>query len=225
MFQGEGSKSADQPIAVLAATAEPAFAFDSNGRIVAWNPAAEKLLGYAAHKVLAKNCSDVLCGRDVSGHTYCNEFCSVRRAIARNESVHAFEMDIRTAAGKLVHVATSTLVVRCRRASQRIIIHLLRPTMRVDDAEHEVIRDRPTPVKAVPAAFDTRAAANGFPTMTARQIEVLRSLAKGHSSKAVANDLGISPLTVRTHTRNILRDCGVHSVLQAVLRAQSCGLI
>lgn len=55
--------------------------------------------------------------------------------------------------------------------------------------------------------------------LSAREMEVLRLLAAGHGLHSIASALSISPLTARTHIRNILNKLGVHSRLEAVVFA------
>ena len=62
----------------------------------------------------------------------------------------------------------------------------------------------------------TRAHANPLST---RVLEVLRMLAAGKSTPALAKALFISPKTVRTHIQNILRKLSLHSKLEAVVYA------
>jgi two-component system nitrate/nitrite response regulator NarL len=53
-------------------------------------------------------------------------------------------------------------------------------------------------------------------SLTPRETQVLGLLAAGQSTRQMAQDLGVSPVTVRTHVENILRKLGVHSRLEAV---------
>jgi PAS domain S-box-containing protein len=57
------------------------------------------------------------------------------------------------------------------------------------------------------------------PRLTPRQAEVLRHLQQGQSTKQIADELHLSPETVRNHVRNLLRALGVHSRLEAVAAA------
>ena len=68
-------------------------------------------------------------------------------------------------------------------------------------------------------------AAAESPHLTARQLDVLRYLAAGHSTEAIAAKLGISIDTVRNHIRAIMGRLGVHSRLEAVIRAHDLGLV
>jgi two-component system nitrate/nitrite response regulator NarL len=58
-----------------------------------------------------------------------------------------------------------------------------------------------------------------FDSLTEREWEVLRLLAKGKRNDDVAATLFISPQTVQTHVRNLLGKLGVHSKLEAVALA------
>lgn len=55
--------------------------------------------------------------------------------------------------------------------------------------------------------------------LTPRELAVLNELALGHDNLKVAERLGMSPNTVRTHVQNILGKLKVHSKLEAVTRA------
>lgn len=61
--------------------------------------------------------------------------------------------------------------------------------------------------------------------LTPREREVLRLMAGGHSSRAIAAELGISYTTVRTHIRSLGSKLAVHSKLEAIIRARELGLI
>ena len=61
---------------------------------------------------------------------------------------------------------------------------------------------------------------SAHPHLTPRQAEVLRLLAKGLSTKQIADELQLSTETVRNHVRHLLRALGVHSRLQAVAAAR-----
>jgi DNA-binding NarL/FixJ family response regulator len=58
-----------------------------------------------------------------------------------------------------------------------------------------------------------------FPTLTARELEVLRLLADGLGQKKIAQALFITPKTVATHIQRILTKLDVHSRAEAVAYA------
>jgi DNA-binding NarL/FixJ family response regulator len=57
------------------------------------------------------------------------------------------------------------------------------------------------------------------PVLTARELEVLKLVAKGMSNKDVAEQLYISENTVKNHVRNILEKLHLHSRMEAVMYA------
>ncbi len=61
--------------------------------------------------------------------------------------------------------------------------------------------------------------------LTHRELEILKLLAAGSSTAAIARDLSISPTTVRNHVQRIITKLHVHSRLAAVALAHSEGLI
>jgi DNA-binding NarL/FixJ family response regulator len=63
------------------------------------------------------------------------------------------------------------------------------------------------------------------PTLTGREIEVLRHVAEGMTSKQIGRVLFISENTVKNHIRNILDKLGLHSRNEAVLYAVRENLI
>lgn len=56
--------------------------------------------------------------------------------------------------------------------------------------------------------------------LTPRQVEVLRLLEQGRSTKQIAQELHLSTDTVKNHVRHLLRALGVHSRLEAVAAAR-----
>ena len=57
------------------------------------------------------------------------------------------------------------------------------------------------------------------PTLTSRELEVLKLVAKGMSNREIADDLYISENTVKNHVRNILEKLHLHSRMEAVIYA------
>jgi PAS domain S-box-containing protein len=60
-----------------------------------------------------------------------------------------------------------------------------------------------------------------LPHLTPRQVEVLRLLEQGRSTKQIAAELHLSTETVRNHIRRLFRALGVNSRLEAVAAARA----
>lgn len=63
------------------------------------------------------------------------------------------------------------------------------------------------------------------PALTARQLEVLKLLALGHSIKEIAFNLQLSPKTVETYRAQIMERLGIHDLASLVRYAIRNGLI
>lgn len=61
--------------------------------------------------------------------------------------------------------------------------------------------------------------------LTPREKEVLRLMAEGTSSREIADKLGITYTTVRTHIRSLGSKLGVHSKLEAIVKARELALV
>jgi DNA-binding NarL/FixJ family response regulator len=61
--------------------------------------------------------------------------------------------------------------------------------------------------------------------LTPREKEVLRLMAEGISSREIASRLGVGYTTVRTHIRSLGAKLGVHSKLEAIVKARELALI
>jgi len=63
-----------------------------------------------------------------------------------------------------------------------------------------------------------------FSDLTPRELEILGHIAEGQSNKAIARDLDISDGTVKLHVKSILRKLGMHSRVEAAVKAVEFGL-
>lgn len=55
--------------------------------------------------------------------------------------------------------------------------------------------------------------------LTPRELEILQRMTDGQTATRIAEELGMSPHTLRTHTQNVLTKLGVHSKLEAIVAA------
>lgn len=64
-----------------------------------------------------------------------------------------------------------------------------------------------------------------MPTLTARELEVLRFVAQGFSNPAIAEELFLSPATVKTHLLRAFEKLEVNDRTRAVTKAMELGLL
>jgi len=68
-------------------------------------------------------------------------------------------------------------------------------------------------------------AAHSRDELTARERSIIEFIAKGRSNKEIARELGITPETIKTHLKRIFQKLSAESRTQAVVRAQSLGML
>jgi PAS domain S-box-containing protein len=190
----------------FARAADGAFAIGPDGRIVLWNRAAEKMLGYTAREALGHPCCDLFVGYDDSGNRLCYQGCHVMTLVKMGDTVQSFDMRARTKAGHPIWLNLSTLSVPARPGRERLTVHLFRDVTATKELMG-LVRERLTAPPSVEPTGDA---------LTRRELEILRMIATGVSTKAAADKLHVSPATVRNHVQNILGKLGAHSRLEAV---------
>jgi PAS domain S-box-containing protein len=190
--------------AALARSGDGGFATGPDGRIVAWNRGAERILESPADEVIGKTCCEVFAGHDAAGNRLCYPGCHIRSLVRMAEPVCAYDLRTRTRSGRVVWINVSVLPLALDGAAV-MTVHLFRDIT----ATHEVLAG--TRNGATHEAVAS--------TLTRRESEILRLLGEGLGTAAAAGRLHVSRATVRNHIQNIFAKLGVHSRLEAVAHA------
>ena len=90
--------------------------------------------------------------------------------------------------------------------------------------------ESPVPRRMIPevlrrVADATPFSATGKVNLTSREMQVLRGVAKGHTTKRLARDLSLAAPSIETHLRNIFKKLGASNRGEAVSTALKIGLI
>lgn len=209
----------DRVLDVLSHTADGVFAVDRQQRIVFWNAAAERILGYRADEVVGRSCHEVMHGESRPGCRACDPHCPVRCAASRGQIVPSYNLLSRTRSGDTILLNVS-VIVSTEAASRVATIHLFR------DATHQLRYEAyveqllyaaarlPKPQTLRP--HDSVHASPSLACLSRREKEVLYLLVQGQTPRHIAERLCISYATVRNHLQAILGKLGVHSQREAV---------
>lgn len=212
---------------LLGQTADGAFVVDSNQQLVFWNKSAQKLIGLRADEVLGRHCYHVIAGRDETGCAICRRLCTVFVESGREELVPNFDVMIRTKEDEPRWLNVSIIAIPGQQDKARAVIHLFRDITAKKQVETFAL-DVANRIKNLQLQETTRKAdidpASTLKSLTARETQVLRQLARGEATESIAAALFITDATVRNHIQHILSKLGVHSRLEAVLFARQHGL-
>ncbi len=74
-------------------------------------------------------------------------------------------------------------------------------------------------------AVSREASGKGASALSARELEVLRMVAQGHSNQRIATEMNVSPSTVKNHLYSVYQKIGVTSRSQAVAQAVKLRLL
>ena len=193
----------------LGRAGDGAFVISADGRIVLWNRAAERILGYGPRDVLGRPCCDVFIGSDNSGNRLCYQGCHVQTLVKMGEPIQSFDMHTRTKAGKPVWISVSILSTPANGKAGPMTVHLFRDVTATRELL-ELVHER----LAAPAGGGERPEAAS--ALTRRELEVLRLMTEGLNTAGAAQRLHVSPATIRNHVQNIFGKLGVRSRLEAV---------
>lgn len=79
--------------------------------------------------------------------------------------------------------------------------------------------------RLAPAVAAALAAREGLERLTPRQLEVLRLVAQGHTTREIARRLKLSAKTVESHRGEVMKRLGIHDVVGLVRYALRLGLV
>lgn len=196
----------------------PAVAVDRENRVLAVNRPARDLLGFSGRTSLwGKPLFKLLEGRDVFGNRLPDRVDGFWEMISRREPVRSFDISIEKASGEALRVNVQVMVVLGPDDGERSLVYLLTPILRRRKADEAIERLLSGGDPTKPLLTDSDAP--NPVTLTPRQSQVLRLLARGAHVDEIAGVLGISVYTVRTHLQRIFEVLDVHSQVEAVARA------
>lgn len=213
----------------LEGAADGAFIVDEKLQIRFWNKAAENLLGFTSGDVLERFCYQVLQGSDEEGHLICSDHCPILESALKSEPISSYDISINTKQGEKRWLNMSVIALDIdSKEDKKLIIHLFRDITRKksDEMFFRHFMEIAKNYHKFPIILDDDIDPHILiEKLTRRQKEVLTLLARGFSTREIAENLSITPNTARNHIQQILQKLQVHSRLEAVSYALNNGLL
>ena len=214
---------------LLESTADGAFAVDANLKIVHWNKAAQDILGFEKSATIGHPCHQILQGLDESHRLICTTFCRVAKSVSRREPVANYNILTLTKNGERRWLNMSIITYRAENEDGNpFILHLFRNNTNKKDVDaflNKVLEVAQNNNNRSSESIPARELIPPIDELTHREQEVLFLLTKGYSTREIAQNLVISPNTVRNHIQNIFQKLHVHHRAEAVAYAIRLGLI
>ena len=191
-----------------------AYAVTLDQRIVFWNRSAEQILGHTSDEVLGRRCYEVLAGtRGDSLVPACINGCPSMGSIRSSEIPQVIEANLLRSTGDRLAASVTPMVVAGDGENAPVLVHLFQRAPAA--ATDEDASDSP--------AASRRPTRRGV--LAPRELQVLRLVARGRSTQQIADELEISPHTVRNHVRHFRRKLEARTKLDAVMTAMRLGLL
>ena len=96
---------------------------------------------------------------------------------------------------------------------------------RLEQALSEFVRMQASPHPNSAQVISSTPSPDGNGSLTSRETEILKRLAKGHSTRTIATQLNISSATLNNHVKHILTKLDAHTRLEAIRSAERAGVI
>lgn len=212
--------------ALFERTAEAAYTVTEDGRICSWNHAAETLFGYPASEALGADVEELLEARDTLGTSAIagGRGTATRQWDAASGGIPNFDLEVRTRSGSRIWVNVSTIIFDNGRTGRRLFVRLAHDIDQRRRNDEMLQRMLEAARQFVSLAQETSDHAQ-VELLSDHERRILRLLADGGSSAAIARQLRISAQTLRNHLHHINRKLRTHSRLEAVTHARRRGLI
>lgn len=209
---GTGS-AVSELLDVVGRTSDAMVAIDADFNIIGWNDAATELLGYEPAEALSTSCHDILGFSDQCDNGICDGFCPAVEQGEPGQIIETQQVLGRTASGRKLWLSASTIVPPIELRDQCRLVHLIREVSLPPELERVVVERLGGQI--VPADNGDQR----LDVLTPRERDILRLLTEGLDGASIAEQLFLSPATVRNHIQHILGKLGVHSRTEAVALA------
>ena len=194
---------ADDLFSLLEAAPCGAYVVSVDQTILFWNSNAERILGYTSDDALGRRCYDIVSGRSSTGLTpECLGGCLSIRYLRAGIAPAPLRLEMLCASGERKWVTVTPMVVAGVFMHAPVMVHLFRE----EPGDAGAVQGEASSLESLirgGADILSELQPTETPTLTPRELEVLRLVAGGLETPLIAGELDFSPHTVRNHIRNL----------------------
>jgi len=204
---------------IEARTGDAIYVVGSEYSIVHWDEQMESLTGVLSEEAVGKPCYEAVMGEREDGGPFCAHGCTVMHLARAHRPVSSFEMRIRTRSGDKRWVNVSNLTVETEEGPY--LVHLFRDSQ----GTHDTLEMAKGLIQLSSKKEAPAPSRRDVPSLTPRQLEVLKLLSEGESVREISKELYLSEATIRNHVRSLLQALGAHSQLEVLAKAREMGIL
>ncbi|MCW8855401.1 MAG: LuxR C-terminal-related transcriptional regulator [Gammaproteobacteria bacterium] len=198
-------------------TADAVFGIDGNRHVRFWNKGCEKLLGFSSQRAIGRSCAELLCGEDLQGNKVCGPQCSIAEFFDVQTPNSNFDLVLKPESSTPVIVNVGSYYTGKSDQKNNNDVCVFHSMRQVNC--HQLIRRLSN--DSCTAEKDNEK----IHKLSKREYEILRLLPSGVVTRDMADQLDISPATVRNHVKNIFAKLEVRSRAEAITYAMHQGII
>lgn len=197
-------------------TTDAVFGIDANRKVRFWNKGCENLLGLSPQQAIGQSCSELLCGKDLQGKKVCGSKCMITEFFDIETPNANFDLVLESDDGTpiVVNIGSYYIDKSFQKNNNNVkVFHSMRQVnchqfiQRISNRSATVKQDNKKIHK-----------------LSKREYEILGLLPSGCVTKDIAEQLDISPATVRNHIKSIFTKLEVRSRAEAVTYAMHHGM-
>lgn len=198
-------------------TTDAVFGIDKNRQVRFWNKGCENLLGFSSQQAIGRPCADLVCGKDLHGNKICGPECPIAGFFDAESPNSNFDLVLEPVACSPVVVNVGSYYAFKKDINNKndvVVFHSMRQVN-----SYQLIQ------RLSSNSFTTERNNKKIHKLSKREYEILRLLPGGNVTNDIANQLDISPATVRNHIKNIFSKLEVRSRAEAVTYAMHHGMV
>ena len=198
-------------------TADAVFGIDENRNVRFWNKGCENLLGFSPQQAIGRPCAELLCGEDLQGNKVCGPDCPIAKFHDVQTPNCNFDLILKPGTGTPIMVNIGSYYTSRLDQEDNNDAHVFHSMRQVNC--HQLIQ------RLSNDSCNAEQKNNRIHKLSKREYEILQLLPKGIVTVDMADQLDISPATVRNHVKNIFAKLDVHNRAEAVTYAMQNGMM
>lgn len=209
-------------------TGDGVLVVDQEMRIIYWNRAAERTLGFTSDEVSGRYCHEVIGGSDYEGYVYCRDRCPVIECVNAREAIPSYDIYSHRRDGEGLWLNISIIAVADPEGSAPLAVHVFRdvtPRRQAEVLIQQALASGSRRTRESLEGPEIEPCPPPLPRLTRSEKQLLRLLAEGGSTEQIAAAMGLPEASVERSKKGLFAKLGVRSWAEAAIYAAQHRLV